>query len=270
MKNRKIIFVGVWFLVNGIISVVVAWVVSEIYDTTYLNAILVVFIKVNFISGFASLTGYKFGKKYSSKSYALVYAIVVVTSLAGAMTGMFAGSLLIQGLLSDEMAALDKKTIKFTAASLPVLTVVISIIAASIDILMTQKKKYKNQIELLSEKNRKSSLVFKEKGSLIKINPPEVVYLSSAAQKTIIHTTKEDYELGALMKVVEAQLVDKNFIRIHKQFIINTDFIVRFYHIKSGLYEVSLNDDDETVLPVGRKYAANIKNFLYRQQAANH
>jgi DNA-binding LytR/AlgR family response regulator len=184
--------------------------------------------------------------------------MVITASLAGACTGMLAGDGLLYFLFNERKFVLDS----FTLTVLPVMTITISILAASIDILMSQREKYKTQAAVLSEKNKMKNLVFKEKGSLIKVNPAEIVYVASSAKKTVIHSIKQDIEIGNLMKAVEAILPAKIFLRIHKQFIINTDYISRFVHIKSGLYEVLLNDDDETVLPVGRKYSSRVRNFM--------
>lgn len=257
MQKNKIIFLSLWLIINSVISFITAWIVSEIYDYSYATALPISLIKVNCISGLATAAGYYFGKKIQSKNFIVVYTKVIFFSLAGSFAGYLLGSFIIYILFPAQ----GESFAKFTWVALAILTIIISIVASSIDMLMKKNNEFKNKVSLLSKKNP-STLVIKEKGSLLKIKYSELIYISSASKRSILHSVKEDVEISMLMKDLSILIQNKNFVRIHKQYIVNLDFIARFYHVRSGLYEIQLNDDDDTILPVGRIYSINLKNQL--------
>jgi len=90
----------------------------------------------------------------------------------------------------------------------------------------------------------------------------DIVYISSHARHTVIHTDDKCFEIANLLKDIESKLPDQNFIRIHKQFIVNLKYISHFQYMVGGQYEIYLKDEDETSLPVGRKYANLLKDKL--------
>ena len=257
MRKNKYFFFSLWILINSVISFITAWIVSEVYDYSYATILPISLIKVNCISGFATAAGYYFGKKICNKNYIVVYTKVIFFSLAGAFAGYLFSSLIVHLLFPEQERRFDR----FTWGSLAILTIIISILASSIDMLLRKNQDFKNKVDLLSAKNP-ATLVIKEKGSLLKIKYSELIYISSASKKSILHSVKEDLEISMLMKDLTILIQNKKFIRIHKQYIVNIDFITRFYHVRSGLYEVLLNDDDDTILPVGRMYSGNLKNQL--------
>lgn len=89
-----------------------------------------------------------------------------------------------------------------------------------------------------------------------------IVYVSSHARHTVIHTDDKCFEIANLLKDIEEKLPESSFIRIHKQFIVNMKFISHFQYMVGGQYEIYLKDEDETSLPVGRKYANLLKDKL--------
>ncbi|HRX49334.1 MAG TPA: 7TM-DISM domain-containing protein [Spirochaetota bacterium] len=104
-------------------------------------------------------------------------------------------------------------------------------------------------------------LLIKEKSTSRIIQYKNIVYLSSAGKKSIAHTTTRDEIISLMLKDLEAKL-PHSFIRIHKQYIINTLYLSSVTHIESGRYEATLNDADDTRLVVSRSFIADLKKFL--------
>ena len=83
-------------------------------------------------------------------------------------------------------------------------------------------KKNLDEIKLEKEANSETySLSIREDEKYHIIKPDDIIYLSSHGKKTTVHTCDRDFETNQLMKNYEDKLSD-NFIRIHRQFIINT------------------------------------------------
>ena len=227
-----------------------------------MNVLPLSLLKVNLISGCAAFAGYVFNYRVKIKSGIIFYLATVFISLLGAFVGMLLSHLLILLFFSPAQIAMKNATFRFSLATLLVLTIVIAFIAATIEILMQNNEIFKQKINDLLKESKPDVFIFKEKGSLVKIKTDDIVYLTASAKRTILHTVKQDIVCGMLLKNVEEKLPSTNFIRIHKKYLIHKDAMFRFYHIKSGMYEVLLNDDDETILPVGRAYLETLRKSL--------
>jgi DNA-binding LytR/AlgR family response regulator len=114
------------------------------------------------------------------------------------------------------------------------------------------------------EKERKYPVgfSFKDKGKYRVVPYKDIVYFSSHAKNTIIHTDKQDYESMILLKDIEIKLPPDNFRRVHKQFIVNINYIESLEYYLGGQYMAYLNDVDETSIPIGKKYAPILKEIL--------
>lgn len=105
-------------------------------------------------------------------------------------------------------------------------------------------------------------LSFKEKGRHYLVSHEDILYLASNAKHTLIHTQSRSFETARLLKEVNAKLPQEKYQRIHRQFIVNLLAISHIEYDLGGRYLAFLRDDDETTLPVGRKYVAALKSRL--------
>lgn len=90
----------------------------------------------------------------------------------------------------------------------------------------------------------------------------EIIYLTGHDKHTIIHTERKDYESNKTLQSVGEKLPSTQFLRIHKQNILNIDYISHTQYLIGGRYQVFLKDSDETSLTVGRKFANDFKKIL--------
>jgi len=105
-------------------------------------------------------------------------------------------------------------------------------------------------------------LSFKEKGKYYLVAYDDIIYVSSHSKHTIIHTEDRDFEASIILKDVEKKLSENTFLRIHKQFIVNLQFVSHIEYYIGGQYLAFLKDKDESSLPIGRRYALNLKSRL--------
>ncbi len=104
-------------------------------------------------------------------------------------------------------------------------------------------------------------LMIRERGSCMIVQYSRIIYLSSSGKKTVVHTTGEDIEVSLILKDLETKLPG-TFIRIHKQFVINTEYIAKVTHTGGGRYEALLNDADDTRLAVGRSFINTLRCYF--------
>jgi DNA-binding LytR/AlgR family response regulator len=120
--------------------------------------------------------------------------------------------------------------------------------------IITDKNKYIKSSKILGMSfkcNRKNYIVPFE----------DIVYVSSSSRYSVISTNDEEFETPILLKEV-GQKLPEGFLRIHKQYIVNLKYVFKVEHLIGGQYEITLNDDNKTDLPVGRTYYDNLKKRL--------
>ncbi len=82
----------------------------------------------------------------------------------------------------------------------------------------------------------------------------EIIYISIHSKSIIIHTQKKDIKISIMVKDIIDKLPPDLFTRIHKQYIVNVTKIQQISHVISGRYKITLKDEKNTELPVGRAY----------------
>lgn len=91
----------------------------------------------------------------------------------------------------------------------------------------------------------------------------DIIYFSSHGKHTIIHTEEKDFETARILKDVERTLPDDIFTRIHKQYIVNLQYVTGLKYDAGGRYLVIISGDDDDVLPVGRAFAGSVKKRFF-------
>ena len=103
---------------------------------------------------------------------------------------------------------------------------------------------------------------FKENGNYHVVDNEDIIYLSSRAKRTFIYTEERVFEASHILKDIEEKLPAILFIRIHRQFIVNIKYISNIQYFIGGQYVIYMKDEDNTTLPVGRKYVPSLKERL--------
>lgn len=108
----------------------------------------------------------------------------------------------------------------------------------------------------------KTGLLIQEEGNHYLIPYREIIYLTAHDKRTVVHTLSRDYETNRLLGDVEQMLPARQFIRIHRQHIINLQFVSHTSYLIGGRYQVVLKDPDETELTVSRRNVPEFKKAM--------
>jgi DNA-binding LytR/AlgR family response regulator len=97
----------------------------------------------------------------------------------------------------------------------------------------------------LSSKNEKY-FVIKKNGIENQIIYSEITHVEGLKQYAIIHTKKEKYYLNETLQNIQKELLEFNFARIHKSFIVNKNLLIKttYSHVFIG----------DIKIPIGRSY----------------
>lgn len=151
-----------------------------------------------------------------------------------------------------------------------IITIVISAVVTVISIVIGRLKETKDELQknlndcqenYNSESSINNSLSVKEDEIYHIIEHSDLIYLSSHGKKTTLHTIGKDYVTNQLLKDIVDKLPE-SFIRIHKQFIVNTKYLSKIKYYEGGRYLAYLKDDDESTLPVSKKKVPLLKEKL--------
>ncbi len=106
------------------------------------------------------------------------------------------------------------------------------------------------------------ALIFRGESRYHVIPFSEITHLSSQRRATTVHTLKESYETNKLLKDMETRLTSSVFVRIHKSYIVNMNYVNGMQYSIGGSYSVFLRDPENSIIPVGRIYVPRIKAVL--------
>jgi len=100
-----------------------------------------------------------------------------------------------------------------------------------------------------------TEFVVKEKGFERSIHIDEVLYVEASAVYAVLHLEKGNVLYRAALNLLEQQL-PANFMRIHRSYIINCDFIASSKYLNNSTYLITMKN--EAVIISSRKYKDSI------------
>lgn len=102
------------------------------------------------------------------------------------------------------------------------------------------------------EKNKNQYILIKNKSNTYKIYSNEIKYIEVQKKNMLIHTINKDFDARYSLEKIEKDLNVEGFVRCHKSFIINLNYVE---NIKSN---VAILDSDEEV-PISRYRHKDVK-----------
>lgn len=98
-------------------------------------------------------------------------------------------------------------------------------------------------------------LNIRDKGFVVPLKEDEIMMLKADGLYTRIYTTEREYVVRDILKDVTGRLSIKKFIRIHKSYIVNLDFVTAF-----NSKEVSVK---KYVVPIRRGFFKQLSDMLH-------
>ncbi len=248
-------------MINIVISLLVFSFVAINTPFPLFEVFISIFIISNFISLFCNISGYFLGKLLNSKTAVIRLPVILSGALIAAMAGIVLSNSIVLFLFNYPI--FQVKTGYFIPALL--IALIVTTIAVFVNRLQFSKEELEkslDEIKLEKEVNSDNySLSVKEGEKYHMIKCDDLIYLSARGKKTILHTNIRDFEANQLIKNFESKL-SEHFIRIHRQFIINTKYLAQVKYYEGGRYMAYLNDEDESALPIGKKMTPLLKEKL--------
>jgi DNA-binding LytR/AlgR family response regulator len=112
-----------------------------------------------------------------------------------------------------------------------------------------------NAVNKLSKEQ--ATITFKNRNELIRIKISEILYFESDSNYVKMFTTETNYHYRETLSTLEKKLASKGFIRIHKGYLVNQQFV---YTIRYE--EIELTNGD--LLPIGRTNRDSVRKQIMK------
>ena len=110
-------------------------------------------------------------------------------------------------------------------------------------------KKERDFYYSLVEKQDSNDMIFvKANQRLVKIKYEDIYFIEALKDYVVINTLERRYTIHSTMKDIESKMPEKQFVRVHRSFIIRIDKIKEIDHSNVVM------DNEKKVIPVGGSY----------------
>jgi len=123
-----------------------------------------------------------------------------------------------------------------------------------------KEKELKIENELLRSlteyKDTADYIFVKNKSKLVRLQVEELMYVEALKDYVVINTVNEKYTIHSTMKDIEQKLPGRNFIRVHRSFIVNIDKIEAIHQSNVVL------DNGRKEIPVGGSHKEGLTSRI--------
>lgn len=116
------------------------------------------------------------------------------------------------------------------------------------------------RLKLTIPQKQLDTLVLEVGRSKTVLKVSDILYFESLLKKCIVHTTKQNYEIIGSLNHYEA-LFQNRFIRPHKSYLVNKQYIETIYPTENQQYCLTLKTCSD-IIPVARKQVKLIKEGM--------
>lgn len=127
--------------------------------------------------------------------------------------------------------------------------------------------KHKKEAEVLKERDLLFNLVESQTGGkdilfvksnsrMVKLRTSDIYYIEALKDYVVINTLNTRYTIHSTMKDIEAKLPEKDFLRVHRSFIVRIDKITAIEQPNLVL------ENDKKIIPIGGSYKDELARRL--------
>ncbi|WP_121643056.1 LytR/AlgR family response regulator transcription factor [Bacillus vallismortis] len=132
--------------------------------------------------------------------------------------------------------------------------------------LLQTLKKYKKASRDIVELEQNShagqhKLALSVGESIVIVDTKDVIYAGTEDGHVNVKTFENSYTVSDTLVVIEKKLPDADFIRVHRSFVVNTEYIKEIQPWFNSTYNLMMKDGSK--IPVSRTYAKELKKLLH-------
>ncbi|MBN2401858.1 MAG: LytTR family transcriptional regulator [Spirochaetes bacterium] len=248
-----------WTLIYIAITVIIFISKSPAPDSGNLSSLIKLLLNIFVVGSFSTLAGYCSIRYMHEKSGIIKIPVILSLSSISGLLGNFIIHYLAQLLLKEK----PHWTISHNLDYILIFATVIGLVMIKFDTLNNKKTELERRLDRINENSREHkefrTITVKDDEGYHAIKFGDLIYLSSHGKKCAFHTSENIYTVNQLLKDFKDKLPSDIFLRVHKQFIINIKYLKQIRYYEGGRYTAYLDDEDESIIPVGRNVAPVLK-----------
>ncbi|KJJ43429.1 two-component response regulator [Bacillus subtilis] len=97
--------------------------------------------------------------------------------------------------------------------------------------------------------------------SIVIVDTKDIIYAGTEDRHVNVKTFDTSYTVSDTLVVIEKKLPDADFIRVHRSFVVNTEYIKEIQPWFNSTYNLIMKDGSK--IPVSRTYAKELKKLLH-------
>lgn len=117
------------------------------------------------------------------------------------------------------------------------------------------------EISERKEVKRMTSITIKKSDKIIFVKLEDVSYFEAEEKYVLVHTDNGKEIIEQSLSKLESKL-PSNFIRVHRSYIINTNYIKDFQKYFNSRYQITLKDKQRSTIVSGRSYNEKLKAWM--------
>lgn len=110
-------------------------------------------------------------------------------------------------------------------------------------------------------KGKHEHICFHKDGKLIPVKLNDIIYVKAENKGTLVETKRGVFVSSATLQEFEKKLMDKDFFRCHRSYLINLNYILQIEPWFNRTYQVVLEDVQEPI-PISRNYVQHFKDMM--------
>ncbi|ABZ85194.1 sensory transduction protein lytt [Heliomicrobium modesticaldum Ice1] len=107
-----------------------------------------------------------------------------------------------------------------------------------------------------------SNILLEEGDKLIVVKPERIYYAEKEERRVVIYCDRGRFETRLTMQELQDKLSGHPFVRCHRSFLVNLDYVDEIEPWQNGTYNIILKGIGGTKLPVSRSAAKNVLQRL--------
>ena len=157
--------------------------------------------------------------------------------------------------------AFEQASIDYLLKPFPLARLKNAIDKAKLAIKQNQQTKLQEQFSL-HQSGEKKRLISKQNDRITLLSPQELYFIKSEQGSSFANNGEHSYLLSETLDQLEQALMNEEYIRIHRSYIVNLDKIKEIQPWFNGKLMVIMNDENKTELSTSRSGADKLKQRL--------
>ncbi|MBN1827958.1 MAG: response regulator transcription factor [Deltaproteobacteria bacterium] len=101
-----------------------------------------------------------------------------------------------------------------------------------------------------------------DRGKILFLQPEDVLFCEASEGSVAVVTKERFFNAPATLNELERRLLNENFFRVHRSFLVNLKHVREIVPVINGTYQITMDDDRSSEIPVSRRRVGDLREIL--------